>query len=232
MNEFSEFIRERGITTLVHFTKTKNLPFILGNDPTMNSGIVANEFISDKSLLEKIDPNRWDGKEDYICTSIQVPNPYYFDTAKKRNETTLFNDWVILKISPDVINKSSNFCSFNSATGKGRYIESDIEAFKKIFNDKIIKPNSKVITRKPNEYANRPTDIQAEVLIYKQIPKEYITGLVFPNEEIAKVELLRLKLCGVDTSQYKIYFSENYFKKSNGYQKNIEDGASELKVLT
>src|SRR5699024_10908803 len=82
-------VEERGITRLIHFTKTKNLPFILGNDPHGSNGIVANNFISDKPLLEKIDEKRWDGKEDYICTSVQYPNPYYFKNAQDR-DITLF----------------------------------------------------------------------------------------------------------------------------------------------
>lgn len=230
MSVYQEFVRERNITRLIHFTKTKNLPFILGNDPTASSGIVSNNFISDKSLLEKVDEKRLDGKEDYICTSVQYPNPYYFKNVKDR-DITLFKDWVILEISPSVINETSAFCPFNAARGKGIHIKQGIEAFKSIFNHQVIIPNKYKRNRNLMMPVNLPTDMQAEIMIYKEVSKEHITGLIFPSQEIGDIELLRLKLCGVDTSRYRISYSEDFFKKGQELKRSIEDGTVRLNTL-
>jgi len=230
MDVYQKFVEERGITRLIHFTKTKNLPFILGNDPHGSNGIVANNFISDKPLLEKIDEKRWDGKEDYICTSVQYPNPYYFKNAQDR-DITLFKDWVIIEISPSIINESSLFCPFNAAKEKGKHIKQGIEAFKSIFNDQVTIQNRYKRYRNLMMPVNQPTDMQAEVMIYKEISQKYITGLIFPHQERVNRELLRLKLCGVDTSKYGIYYSEDFFNKGPVLKKAIEDGTARLNIL-
>lgn len=230
MNVYEEFVMEREITRLIHFTKTKNLPFILGDDPHGSNGIVANNFISDRSLLEKIDEKRLDDKEDYICTSVQYPNPYYFKNAQDR-DITLFKDWVIIEISPSIINESSLFCPFNAAKGRGKHIRQGIEAFKSIFNDQVTINKQYQRNREPNTPVNQPTDMQAEVMIYKEISQEYITGLIFPDQKRAKRELFRLKLCGVDTSMYNIYYSEGFFHKGSDLKKGIEDGTVQLNIL-
>ncbi|PNZ95665.1 hypothetical protein CD153_13355 [Staphylococcus carnosus] len=72
------------MTRLCHFTKSKNLPFILGEGVDSDNGILANNFISDTSFLNKTDENRFDNHEDFICTSIQYPNCYYFSTVVKK----------------------------------------------------------------------------------------------------------------------------------------------------
>ncbi len=49
-----------------------------------DNGILANNFIFDSSFLNKTDENRFDRHEDYICTSVQYPNCYYFSTVVKK----------------------------------------------------------------------------------------------------------------------------------------------------
>lgn len=208
---YEDVINTRKITRLCHFTKSKNLPFILGDGIDSNDGILANNFIEDTSFLDKTDVNRYDKHEDFICTSIQYPNCYYFSTVLKRNVKEIFNDWVILFIDPSVIDESTKFCPVNAATKGGRLIKQGSEAFEGMFAHEVM---GKQVFYRPTAYQdNVPTNIQGEVLIYKEIPKEHIMGLAFPTDEIAENECLRLELCGVDLEKYNVITSSDLFKK-------------------
>lgn len=204
-------LQERGITRLCHFTKSKNLPFILGNGLDSENGILANKFISDVSFLDKTDENRFDKHEDYICTSVQYPNCFYFSKVVKQSRTEIFNEWTILGINPEIINDSTKFCAVNAATKGGRMIESGIEAFESIFNERV--EGKSTFVRNKMYPDNVPTNVQAEVLIYNKVPKDYITSLIFPTEEFAYRECLRLELCGVNVSDYEIIVSSDLFEK-------------------
>ncbi|MGV2875887.1 DarT ssDNA thymidine ADP-ribosyltransferase family protein [Macrococcus capreoli] len=212
MNEYQTIISSRGITRLCHFTKSKNLPFILGNGEYASNGIVANNFISDKSYLEKIDKKRLDKHEDFICTSVQYPNIYYFDKAKDRHMENIFNDWVIIMISPDVINETSKFCPVNSAKKPEEYINYGTDAFNGLF-ESLNPKQTKYFKRTLFHSYNVPTDLQAEVLIYKTISVDNITDIVFSNEEIAKLEKTRLELCGINLGSITVKYSLDLFNK-------------------
>jgi hypothetical protein len=204
-------IQDRHITRLCHFTKSKNLPFILGKGMDSDNGILANNFIFDSSFLNKTDENRFDRHEDYICTSVQYPNCYYFSTVVKKSQNEIFNEWAILEISPKIITDSTKFCPVNAATKGGRMIKGGYEAFESIFNERVT--GKRTFVRNKLYPSNVPTNVQAEVLIYNKIPKEYITALIFSTEELAKRECLRLELCGVCTSDYDIIVSKDLFEK-------------------
>lgn len=204
-------VKNRHINRLCHFTKSKNLPFILGEGIDSDNGILANNFISDTSFLNKTDENRFDNHEDFICTSIQYPNCYYFSTVVKKNQTEIFNEWTILGISPEIIDDSTKFCAVNAATKGGRMIGNGAEAFEEVFSKRV--EGKRTFLRNQNYPDNVPTNVQAEVLIYNKIPKENITSLIFPTEAIAEKECLRLELCGVNVSQYDIIVSSDLFEK-------------------
>ncbi len=90
-------------------------------------------------------------------------------------------------------------------------IKGGYEAFESIFNERVT--GKRTFVRDKLYPSNVPTNVQAEVLIYNKIPKEYITALIFPTEELAKRECLRLELCGVCTSDYDIIVSSELFEK-------------------
>ena len=60
------------------------------------------------------DPDRYDGRDDLICCSIEYPNTYYF--VKVREHDHLFKDWVVLLIEPSYLwHPDTCFCPCNAA---------------------------------------------------------------------------------------------------------------------
>lgn len=209
---YENIIKDRNITRLCHFTRTNNLPFILGDGIDSHNGIIANTLITDASFLKPTDDNRVDGKKDYICTSVQYPNSFYFSTVQKNEAQKLFSDWVIMEIDPKVINDTTLFCPVNAATKGGTLIKGGVDAFEHIFDNVVYGARDRAFERGMFKPHNIPTNIQAEVMIKNKISKEHIFGLIFVNEEEAKKEKLRLELCGIDLSNIEIKYCEKLFK--------------------
>lgn len=168
---FKEIIRDRGIKRLCHFTPVKNLESILQN------GILCSEKVPSEN---RIDEERFDGKINYVCTSVQYPNVYYLNNAIQRLEIPIQN-WVILEIDPYIIDEETLFSPSNAATKYGKYIKQGVEGFSGLFDESV--PNRDGSrNRNSNWINNATTDIQAEVLIPEAVPVEAITGVVFHEE--------------------------------------------------
>lgn len=199
MNPYLEEIKARGITRLCHFTKSSNLPFILGNGKFERNGILASSYIRQSDYLEELDAKRLDGRLDYVCCSVQEPNNRYFN-FRKRSESqkeALFNQWAVLYVDPQVIDDTTLFSPVNAATANGANIRGGINAFKNLFANPIqylrrgtMQSEERSMFTQPN----LPTNEQAEVLIKDHIPLERIIGVAFP-ESTFTVEKQRLEFC-------------------------------------
>lgn len=180
-NMFYNEITQRGISRLCHFTRADSALKILGTE----DGIKAVDFL-DKDIYEANDLYRLDGKTDCVNCSIQYPNHWYW--KKIRNRDSLFNEWVILSINPSILLlETTEFCAVNAATDKGAYIKKGYDSFKELFQ-----PIVHGRTRGSAMLPCCPTDDQAEVLVYKNISRKDITGIIVQDEDQADKVNIRL----------------------------------------
>ena len=164
---------------------TNILLHILNN----NEGVKAVDFIKQDVLIQN-DKQRMDGKTDYINCSVQYPNWWYLRRVKDNNP--IFSDWAILFIDPIVATiETTQFCKVNAATRYGAYICKGAEAFRELFSANVGRQN-----RTKDMLQNAPTDDQAEVLVYENIPVSMIKGIAFENEEIARQKIVEWKVMG------------------------------------
>jgi len=177
---FRKEIIERKITRLCHITRSQKALHIL----TSEDGIQAVDFL-DKSIYDANDDLRLDGRTDFVNCSIQYPNHWYWNKVKDKDP--LFRNWVILLINPEIILlDTTEFCAFNAAAGKGAYIKKGYGAFKELFNNSVRGRN-----RTANMLSCCPTDDQAEVLVYKNISRKDIIGVVVKDEDQAESESIK-----------------------------------------
>ncbi len=182
-------VQRRGITRLCHFTQSRKLYSILV------SGLLSRSLLEDEfsDLLTPTDMERFDKRLDYISCSIEYPNTWYLKIAQKNNpEKQLFNDWVVLYLSVDLIwAPKTLFSPCNAAYSGGRLLQPGYDSFKKLFERVVhckqprIRPNGMLPCC--------PTDDQAEVMIYQCIHPEYIWGIAVESEEQANKEYRRLR---------------------------------------
>lgn len=206
--EILDEMNKLGIRRLCHFTKAKNIPHILNNF----NGVLSTDNIPEY-YREVNDENRFDGKKNYICCSIEYPNVYYLDRIKDNDK--LFNEWVIICIDPKIVLEGNIlFSKVNAATERGKYIMSGIDGLKSIYSEEII-TNKRVIRRSSNLPISCATDIQAEAMILGRIDKKYIKELIFPNEQQARMEYTRMKLLGIG-KELKLKICPDLFKRELG----------------
>lgn len=208
MNSYAEAIAQRGITRLCHFTKSSNLPFILGDGKFEKNGILSTAYIRESSNLEELDKQRLDGHVDYVSCSVQVPNEKYFYLRQQKANGDIFHQWAVIYIDPMIIDDTTYFSPVNAATAHGQNLSKGLVAFQHMFANPI--QYRKAGSRLPKQEqrpaglpANRTTDNQAEVMVKNRIPLNKIIGVAFPAETY-EVERLRLRFCDIDTSHLKI----------------------------
>lgn len=229
MNPYQQIIQQRHINYLVHFTKSSNLPFILGDEEVQEkpAGIVSDDLLPQE--IDRNDTKRNDKHTNYVCCTVEFPNLKFQYWQKKHQEGNLFNEWAFLYIDPKIIDDTTLFSPINAATGNGINLECGPDAFEHLFDQKINYykvTNYKAGNKDEDEDEKkrmrsmeliRPaglpscytSDIQAEVLIKNKIPKEYIKKIQFPQNTY-NYEITRLNLCHIDLSTIKVNsFNEN-----------------------
>lgn len=178
-------IQDRKITRLCHFTRSQKALHILGSE----DGIKAVDFL-DKSIYDANDTLRLDGRRQFVNCSIQYPNHWYWNKVKDKEP--LFRDWVILLINPEIILlDSTEFCACNAATAYGAYIKKGYGAFKELY-DNTVRGRARTYSMLPC----CPTDDQAEVLVYKNISRKDIVGVIVKDEDQAESESIRWSCLG------------------------------------
>lgn len=209
-----EIVFKKGITRLCHFTKSSNLPYILGTGDEEANGIISNKAIRDSEckFLKLNDIHRYGNRPELICLSVEYPNFFFFEKSIEKEKESLLNDWVVLLISPSIINEETYFCPVNAAKNRGAHIGKGSRKFMELFNTEVLGLNRSV-----SMLPNIPTNNQAEVLSPDMIPKDKIIGLVFSSKKQARNEVLRLKLCQIELRNLKIYYSHEWFKRNSAY---------------
>ncbi len=169
----------RGITRLCHLTTLGNLFSILED----NRGILARDLIPPERLRVN-DTERLDGRTDYISTTVEYPNVWYYSYKKKNAPRQ--EDWAVIFVKPGICRgNNSLFCPVNAATGRGNRLRTGAAALRSLFDDVV--PDSKGGPRTPSRLRCCPTCDQAEVMIYKEIPTRYFIGVAFESREIMEL---------------------------------------------
>ncbi|KTB49143.1 protein of unknown function (DUF4433) [Dehalogenimonas alkenigignens] len=206
MNLIQQECVNRGITRICHFTQSRNLAHIF--DDTL--GLCSKRTLRQLDMPHNpTDPDRYDGRDDLICCSIEYPNTYYF--AKVREQDQLFKDWVVLMIEPSYLwHIETCFCPCNAARSRGAYIQTGISGFRSLYAD--TSPGIP-FSRPQGHLPAAPTDIQAEVLLKDPIPLDSITGIAVRSEEQAQREMVRLELQGIAIDK-PIYIAPDFFDRT------------------
>ena len=213
MNGVQLECRKRNIKRVCHFTQSRNLAHIFGD----YIGVLSTKTLKESNYPHNpTDQGRYDGCDHLISCSIEYPNPFYFDTARRREP--LFEDWVVLIMDEGLIWQSgTQYCPCNASTERGTHITSN-------FLSLFLSPSQgSKRSRKPNHFVSSPTDIQAEVLIPEPIRLEKINAIAVESEEQAKREILRIKLQGIPFNK-KIYIVPDFFKGGKKLANMIQHG--------
>lgn len=183
-----DILESRGVTRLCHFTKLQSLTHIIASE----QGVLASSSIR-QDTKNPNDTARYDGELDFVCCSVEYPNSWFLNRAKESNYDPIFNDWAVLYIDLGILkDKRIKFCPCNASRDKGAYINKNADEIEFIFSHSV--PTFRY-PRTPQMLPACPTDGQAEILIADNVPRKYIQGIAFGNEDVAKRVYAMLKLC-------------------------------------
>lgn len=180
--QIQQICHERGIKTLVHFTRVENLSSILQNGLLSCKALEILEETRGQQFLSN-DQDRIDGHKEAICLSVSFPNyqMFYKYRLKIGDE-----HWGVLLLNAKILwELECAFCQRNAAHKTVTSIPLEErkkpEALKGIFKDFYnIKHQDLQI---PNNY---PTYPQAEILVFNQIPVRYINAVHFRGSTVLK----------------------------------------------
>ncbi|EKF3300860.1 DUF4433 domain-containing protein [Pseudomonas aeruginosa] len=169
-----EYVEERGIKFLVHFTKEKNLASIL------QRGLVPRDILALEGGVDFNDAYRHDGTSA-VCLSIGFPNYKMFFSLRQTNAN---ESWVVIGIHPSVLwTLPTAFCMSNAASATVTAVpiaqRMGLPAFQRMYEDWGEK--TRPVLGIPNSY---PTNPQAEVLMLKGVPRQYILGVLALNATV------------------------------------------------
>lgn len=169
-------VEKRNIKFLVHFTKLKNLPFILQNG-LLTRDLVLNNY----SKISVNDEYRMD-RTNGICTSISFPNYKMFYSCRLRFPE---EKWMVIGIKPDILwqkqcvfnftNAASNLCNSIPLIEK-----TTSSSFMEMFGENY---NNRQELKIPEHYT---TDPQAEVIFLENIEKNHLIGFAVDNQNLYK----------------------------------------------
>lgn len=168
--------KSRGVAWLYHFTNASNLASILSVGLLSRSVLDALEV-----KYSSNDSSRVDGRLNTISCSIMWPN---YKLLYRNKEIYNGEKYVILRINARLMWQKkclflpSNAASLmNTRTPDEKFVGAD--AFENLFTDKCAN-----ILRTGKTRSFWPTDPQAEVLVERDIPLQYIEGVICENENM------------------------------------------------
>lgn len=172
LEEITNYLNERNVTSFLHFSPISNLDSILKN------GICSRAYCNSHNIkFQQTDENRLDKLNHMISLSISFPN-YKMRYMKQMQ---LKQNFIIIEIDPSVIKNAGIdghlFCDTNASAARDKkVIGPNLKHLKAMFANENLRKNRKL----PLHYT---TDPQAEVLIKGPIPIEYIKKIHFENNK-------------------------------------------------
>ena len=201
-------LKSKNIKNLFHFTRAENLENILKYGLLPRQVLMENDI---DSLFN--DYYRYDNCEDAVCMSLEFPNYKMFYQLRRENLDT---EWIVLWLDAEIIcDFDCAFCSGNA--GSASMFQTNIldrkgkEAFLKLFDEPTIGATRKEMNL-PDCY---PTNPQAEILVFGNIPTEYIKKVYFNDMQTLNKYRVLFKdpqMCGVSAQLFSYRHDYEYWR--------------------
>lgn len=204
---------ERGISRLCHFTPVRNLVHIATGRSLKSTEALQNQ---EKKAFNQQDLQRLDQHPDHISCTIEFPNAWYYrkKAANRGGEAALFRTWVVLLLAPDPLWADDTlFCPQNAAAGGGAYICSGLDCFRGLYAE-AVQGTGGTYHRQSVRSPAVPTNDQAEVLVYRQIPLSSVQAIALRDEDQAREVFAGLRQIGGEPERFRFVIVPSFFEPS------------------
>ncbi len=216
METINEFLHHQGITRLVHFTPSSNLPHILGDGGLRP----VQDLSTDSAAAYRVtDAARRDGHPETTCCSIEYPNTFYYKTVAERAAATVYPDHAMLLLDPQLLEREGVLFYERNASAAAAVARTGPDGLRSLYNQSIVGARGITFSRSVQHDRACPTDIQAEVQIPGFIPLSAVRGIVAPSLALARQEFGRLERVGSHPA------SLTWIESADLFDKNAVEGA-------
>jgi hypothetical protein len=181
MNTLDDFIRDRNISEVLHFTTNSGILGILAQGAVLSrSRLKKEKYLEHICKYNCADRSRDADWHDYVNLSITSVNPSLFSVATGKWHARMDGWWCILSFCPEIITHEGVYFTTtnNMYSGVSRVKGAGIA---NLFVDRIWRYNNFYITRSSDTAENQPTCNQAEILYPGQIAIEHLR-LIYVRE--------------------------------------------------
>lgn len=173
--------KERGITSIMHFTTFDNLKGILASE-AVKSRI---DLPEDELVKYVYEPNAADRRldrlwHDYIHLSVTAINPRMFAFSARQHPGAT---WVILAFGPQILGDPGVvFCTTNNIYPAAHRCRG-LRGFEQMFAASVPGRYGNPTTR-GDRSPHETTDPQAEVLYPFELPLEHLRRVIVPDDDV------------------------------------------------
>lgn len=178
--EVVEAARERGITSIVHFTRISGLVGILAAGAVKARGLLREDDLL-KFVYEENAPDRsrdvlW---HRYVNLSVTKINSHMLQFSERQHPDA---QWVILEFGPEVLGDPGVvFCTTNNAYEVAHRC-AGLRGFEQLFAEQVPWGHHGSVRQRQRREPNRTTDPQAEVLYPFALPLDHLHTITVRDE--------------------------------------------------
>lgn len=169
----------RELDFCVHFTNVTNLPSIL------QLGLLPKDTLEEEWIeYNENDSTRLDGHTNSVSISFTSPNYKMFYKYRMQNRS---KRWVVLILdAPTILSLDCAYCFTNAASKKITSIPlSQLKTFQ-AFDEMFQEIHPEYSRRHMRIESYEPTDPQAEILVFDEIPPTAIKYVIFQDDSSMK----------------------------------------------
>lgn len=173
---------ERGITGIVHFTRTTGLKGILHS-----SALKARSYLPEDYQVRYVyEPNALDRSRDwcwqgYVNLSVTDINHKLFGFSRRWHPS---DEWVIIRFDPEILSHPGVvFCTTNNAYPTVQRGEG-LSGFNQMFAAEVPWGKRGSVSTRRNRAPNQTTNPQAEILYPRELSLEHLQAVAVEDESV------------------------------------------------
>ncbi len=179
-DDVADFVRERGITEILHFTHHQGLTGILGSRLVHPRSQLRQDQLLEFVALENAAKRQDTAWLDYVNLSISRINGTFFEICSNRWHSDL--DWRVLSFDPEILSHDGVwFTTTNNIYPSARRAQG-VQGLSALFADVVLGRYKARLTREGLD-DSLPTCIQAEVLYRGSLSTDFLRKIYVRSED-------------------------------------------------
>lgn len=173
--------RDRGITSIVHFTRTSGLKGMLYTSVVMARSLLPEDarvkHVYEENAADRSRDLAW---HDYINLSVTDINVRMFEFSKREHP---YDEWLILAFDPEILGDPGVLFSTTNNAHKVVRRHAGPRGFEEMFTPRVPWGQYGSVSNRYGRARNQTTDPQAEVLYPYELALDHLHTVIVADED-------------------------------------------------